>query len=359
MSLFEKPPAGFPFAANVSTRPTSFTLRSDISDSIVTTLLAVFWVLFGTAVIYSLTYETIGSEAGWETTTWWIAILLCLAYIAGALAYFTPAVLEDLRTVDVTITDTDVAVTVSTPISKTSWSDPIATYEGVANMNLGMHDLGDEKVIVGSVVLKHPDPSRSVPLIIREQQRIGRNTASKIAGQFNLPVLEGVGDDSGEAAYPDGTLVVNKWQARKVRLVYWGMVIVCGLLALFVLKQVASGEVGAQTLLWLFPLAGLLGAMQVFGSCYVTAMREWRGEIWVRTASLQMSEYKFAPSRVKSIRRFEGKSGGGYSTYNSHTTRTHTPWLKLSVQGYVLPFVIDLQAEYVNEKGIDRLTGPK
>ncbi len=350
MSLFEKPPAEFPFAADISKRPASFTIKSDITDSIVVTLLALFWLVFGTVLIYFLVHETIGTEPGWEATAGWIAIILCLAYIAGALAYFTPAVLENFRTVEVNIDETDIAVTVANPISKSSWSDPISTYEGVANLNLGMHDLGGEKVVVGSVILKHPDPSRSVPVIIREQQRIGKNTVPKIAGQIGLPVLDGVGDETGEAAYPDGTLVVNKWQSLKVRLVYWAIIIVSALLTILVIREVASGREGAETLLWLLLMAAFVGGMQLFGSCYVTAMREWQGDIWVRTAAIQLREYRIEPSRVRSIKRFEGKSN------RYKTGGQHTPWIKLSVKGHLLPFVIDLQADYVNENGIYKLT---
>ncbi|MCH9807395.1 MAG: hypothetical protein K0U74_06670 [Alphaproteobacteria bacterium] len=351
MSLFEKPPSEFPFAAQLGDPPVSFVIKSDFTDRIVTTVLAVFWLLFGTAVIYMLVHETIGTEPAWQETANWAAIGLCLAYIGAALAYFTPAVLENFRTVAVTITEHEVAVSVATPISRISWRDPLTVYEGVANLNLGMHDLGDEKVVVGSVVLKHPDPARSIPVVIREQQRIGKNTVRKVAQHFQLPVLEGVGDESGQAAYPDGTLVVNKWQSLKVRLVYWAMILVFALLAILVVRQVATGAEGPGSLLWLPLFAGLIGLMQVFGSCYVTAMREWQGDIWIRTAAIQFREYKIAPKRVHGIKRFEGGSRGATTS-----TQPRTPWIKLSVRGHLLPFVIDLQADYVNENGIYKLT---
>ncbi len=357
MSLFDKPPSEFPFRVNLDRLPVRYTLAADVSDTIVTTLLALFWAVFGSALAYFLS-QTVLIEFMASGLANALSALIAASFLAGWLTYIWPTLKEDYRKVHVTLGEEAVEVVVEEPLARRKWSEPLASFEGVAQLNLGHHHLDDgTKQYISSVVLKHPDPEKSVPLVIGRQKEVGAKTVRRLAARFGLPVLEGVGDLSGERAYPDGTLVVNRKKALVVRIAWWAM---AALLVAMSAMLVTVAWTGQDSPLWLLLLpvfVACIVGLQVFGRLYVVRMREWQGQIWVRTAGFQFRDFAIPRDRFTGAVRFEGKSGGNYryGTSTTYVAENHTPWIKLSVKGWWLPLVIDLQAEYVNEKAIHLL----
>ncbi|MEQ8823005.1 MAG: hypothetical protein RIC14_01380 [Filomicrobium sp.] len=357
MSLFTKPPAEFPFTANVKERPAQYQIKSDPSDAIATLLLGVFWLIFGSAMIYLIVQEFFADAPESAALGNWITFGLCAAFIAFVLWYIFPEVRSSFRTLDVEITNNDVSVSVKSPFGSQAWSDPLTVYEGVANLDHGMQDLGGRKAIIGSVVLKHPDPEKSVPLAIREQTKLGKKTVSRFAKQLGVPALEGVGDATGDKALPEGTLLVNTGKSLILKLFYWGCLVAAAVVGAITIYQVFAAGGDAELLILPVFFGFTAWLLRMFSSCYVTAMREWQGDVWLRCDAISNFEYRFKPEAIKSARRFEGKTGGASSRMGtgSSSQSTHTPWIAMGVEGRLIPFILDLQGDYVNEKAVYRL----
>ncbi len=349
VSLFEKPPEEFPFSADVKSRPAHYQIKSCPSDWGSILIVAGMWALVGSfltlLIIGTVVVESLGLGA-YEPL---VSIGIVVVFLACVVWYYLPELLDNMRTVDVTIADDEVSVRVTSPLGEKSWSDPLSVYQGVAQLDHGMQDLGGSKAIIGSVVLKHPDPKKSVPLTIRAQKDLGKKTVKRFAEQLGVPALEGIGDDSGDKALPEGTLLVNTRQSLILKLFYWGCVIVAVGLGMVTGYKVFfdGGDPALLSLPLVFGVTAWL--LRMYSSIYVTAMREWQGEIWLRCDAISNYEYRFKPGEINMASRNEGKS-----SYVSRQ-QVHTPYITMGVKGRKLPFILDLQGDYVNEKEVYRL----
>lgn len=340
MSVFTRVPAGFPLDPDFSQRPVDYVLQLDASDRFAIVLLSVIWIAAGPVAAYIVADLLFGGGV-------WITAALSLAYLLWAIFFhFGPEIVAAYRAVHITITETDVTVSESGPTGVRSWSAPLTAFEGTAVFDMGTHHVDVRKVPVSSVVLKHPEPERSVPLTIREARLLGKRTAKKKAAQLGVPVLDGTVELAGGALLTPDVLLVNRFQAMKVRLFYWGLNLVgVAVIALSLYAAVTGAFEAAYGFLLVFAPT-VMAAMHVYTTCYVTAMRERDGKVEVTTAS--------GGRRLidrQAVRGVTAKSG----RLNTIKHRVNAPWLNLRVEGRFLPFIIDMQADYVNEKRIEAL----
>lgn len=349
MSLFDGIPADFPLDIDLTRRPVSYSLRIDTADRIVVTILSVFWLIFGSVGVPVLVWEfagLVGLPAGFDNVA---ALVVAVVYLIGFGGWwFWPQINGAFHTVNVTIPDRQVDVATRKLTGSESWSLPIADFKGVALLNLGTHTVGEQKLPIASVVLKHPDPARSVPVAINAAARIGQKTVVRKAAQLGLSVLEGVGDESGETAYPPGTIIVNRYQALKVRALYWLFVAVA---AVFVAGTIYQMAVGAADPVWPILAAVFVAvalAMHVYMMRYVVDLGMHDGQVWLRSAALVFRIHRVVLDQIYELGHSEGRRDIGRHS-------THTPWIKMRIHGYFLPFIIDMQSDYVDEKKLQQM----
>lgn len=340
MSLFDQPPAQFPLRVACDTQPIHYTIRSDTSDAIAVILLGIVWAVVGTVVLYFVVgpfFADLMGDPVAAMMTWGLIIAFLIAWWR----YVQPVVTQHFRTVDVSIVEHLVTIRLKTPFREQQWSDPLTHYEGVAQLNLGHHDIGPTKTYLSSVVLKHPDPDKSVPLVIDEMTQVGEKTVQHYAHELGLQALAGMGDETGAQAYPAGTIVENRGRGRLLSGLFWLFVLTFAVASYATVSTVLRGDEHPTILLLLPFLALLLFALHIFGTRYVTQMRAWQGDFYIRTSAVQLQDYRFVSDQFTHARRFEGKSEG-----------QHTPGIWLWVSGKRLPFLIDLQSEFVDEDAI-------
>ena len=75
--------------------------------------------------------------------------------------------------------------------------------------------------------------------------------------------------------------------------------------------------------------------------------------VWIQTAALLSRRRRIDPQKIVALEHREGHGMDptDVTPYDTHMRMaTHTPWIKLRVQGRALPFIVDMQADYVDEK---------
>jgi hypothetical protein len=93
-------------------------------------------------------------------------------------------------------------------------------------------------------------------------------------------------------------------------------------------------------------------AIYTFASRYVTGLRVRDDRLEIATAVPYKSPHLVALTRIRSAERRRGRSGQGTAL------PVDAPWISLRVDGFWLPFVVDLQSEVVNVPGIQALLPP-
>ena len=162
---------------------------------------------------------------------------------------------------------------------------------------------------------------------------------------------------------PEGTIFFNKFQALKVRLVflvvvaaalvmivagvniasYWGLSPADGGVLRPLPQRLAFG--GGVIVLALAMVAG----MGFYVSRYVVSMRRVGDELYVSTANRFVGQgRKIAVDDVQSLDYRAGKT-------ITHKAYINAPWRKMRIRGIKLPFIIDMQAEYIDKAGFDNL----
>lgn len=352
MSVFDDIPEAFPLDVPLTRLPVSYTLRLDNGERIVTLGLAAFWLLLVPGLILLSTDAFTPWQGGSDTLIKAGALLASVAYLALALRYWLgPAIAASLRQAEVTITPTQVAARVKGLGGTQSWSRPLAEYEGVALVDRGTLAIGERKFPVAAVVLKHAQEAFSVPIVIGEARKVDARAVARKARQLGIAAIDGTLTAATEQPLAAGTIVVNRFQAFKLRALSWA-------LSLSVIG-------GATTCLWhgwnesLDPAcvilsalgAAVVAAMHAFAAHYVVTMREAGDAIEIDTAAVVRSRHRLTRDRIVALSHREGRT---------HTPRhrVHAPWLKLSIAGRRWPFVIDLQSDYVDEQRLEALRNP-
>lgn len=350
MVLFAQVPSEFPFEADLSERPATYHLQADSVSRIPRRLLCVFWIVAGPFVIVLFAGAFAGPD-GVSGLMTWLEGGLIVAYLYWAVFhYFGPEFLETFRIVDVTIGASQVDVVDRKLFLVKRWSEPLDGFTGVALVNLGMHEINDNQVSVAGVFLRHPADGRSVPLVVRPLKQLGRKTVEKYAGLLGLAPIKDISDVDAAQSYPDQVIVSNRRQALKVRIVYWaGM---AGALACLAATAMLAAGDPAQPLPYAlaFLCLAVMAGLQVYASCYVVELSESGGTVSIRTASPIRPLRRVSVSKVRSMKANRGRLW----TYRQSV---NAPWISLKVEGHILPFIIDMQSDYVADKRFDRLLG--
>ncbi len=97
-----------------------------------------------------------------------------------------------------------------------------------------------------------------------------------------------------------------------------------------------------------------MATISIYAARYVVALRIDDDHLWLTTVSLKMPEQKISRQLVRGVIFKKGRFSTGVANMNPRM-RVNAPWFKLRIKGYRLPFIIDKQAEYVNEKLLMKL----
>lgn len=343
MSVFDDVPEGFPLNVSLASRPVEFQLSADGTEKSATVILALLWGLGMPAVLLFLAqpFAPWTGDPNWTMRA--LALAALLAFLVFGIGYWLgPAVLSATRQVSVQISDQQIDVEVRNLLGRRRWSKPIAEYDGVAIEHWGTRGFGDNKIPVAAVVLKHREEPYSVPLMIDGALKVKESGAKRKADQLGLSMIPGKFDGSTSSAYPPGTIVVNRYQAFKVRVLYGAFASIG--LATFA-WMVSAAWTGGNAGLIVPALLGLLVAvgMHIFARCYVTAMRGTGSHVEIETPALMSSTQLIPREDIRAVEYREGRS-------ESHTRHAvHAPWVKVRVSGYFLPFVVDMQSDFVDE----------
>ena len=93
----------------------------------------------------------------------------------------------------------------------------------------------------------------------------------------------------------------------------------------------------------------LLVGMGIYVARYVVSVRSLGGRLYIRTANLfGGAEREFDVNDVQALEFRSGKT----VTYKANV---NAPWKKMRIRGMKLPFIIDMQAEYIDRTGFEKL----
>jgi hypothetical protein len=351
MSVFSDIPSPFPLIVSLKQRPVFFRLECDGAERVATLMLTLLWGLAIPAALFWIA----DPFAPWPDGAIPIGRAAALAGLVvfcsiGVRSWLWPNIRAAITRVDVTISETNIEVVEKGLLGARRWSKPIAEYRGVAIENWGTRTVGNDKIPVSAVMLVHADDRFSVPLHIDGALRVKASLAKGKAEQLGLPLIDAPRFGIGAAAHARGTIVANHGQALKVRLLY-ALLGVAGL-AVAAAALAGSWSHGGTGALVLAALGfSISAAIHVFAGCYVIAMRRSGQALEIQTAALSLGAHRIDVSGVRAVRYREGRGGAG----TAHAT--HTPWVKLEVAGALLPFIIDMQSDYVDEQALLDLSG--
>jgi hypothetical protein len=348
MSVFSETPDTFPLNVPLKSRPVSFSLQTELGNRIATVALSIFWTILGTSVLYAWA-DPLAPWPGDDVATRAAALAALVLFLAfGVADWLWPAANEALRKVDVEIDDTAVRVTAKDLLGTKSWSKPLSEYDGLLIENWGTRSVGNDKIAVAAVVLKHRQDRYTVPLVIDGALRVKAPAARRKAEQLGLTLLEDT------IAAPDGTpldghrIVVNGFQALKVKVFYalftLGGFVLAGWLAFHGL-----GDADPAMLAGAVVALVLATAMHLFARCYVTDMHGDATTLTIKTAAFLTPAQRLPRTAIRAVDYSEGRTTPGM------VQSVHAPWVKVRVTGYRMPFIVDMQSDYVNEAALQSL----
>ncbi len=341
MSVFDDVPDPNPFDADIATRPATFVLRPERSDRYIIGFIALFWLVFGPVfgLLFALIFVWITGLG--ENIVQVIVACVAIAFVVYVWWWWAEFV-ATFRVVKVTISDTGVDVHERDLIRKRTWSQPLSAFQGVALVSLGTRLVGFSKKPMAAVMLVHPDPSRSIPLAIAGTNRLGRQNVGQKARQLGLPALPGVAAGKSGKVYPADAIVVNRYQALKLRFIQAAFG-----LALLIFAYLGISQYGTAKADFVWPalvviLVPAVIAIQLLARQYVFDLKEEDGTIALRTGAFLSRWRRFPRASIRALEHKEGRM-------NTIRHSVHTPYAKMRVEGYGWPFMIDLQSDFVDE----------
>ncbi len=341
MSVFDGVPDPNPFDADLATRPATFVLRPERSDRYIIGFIALFWLVVGpllTCLVVASLLLSFGLTEYFNPVLPLSAAISVAVYIWWWWAEFVAT----FRVVQVTISDSGVDVHERDLIRNRTWSQPLSAFQGVGLVSLGTRLVGFSKKPMAAVMLVHPDPSRSIPLSIASTNRLGRQNVGQRARQLGLPALTGVAAGRAGRVYPPDAIVVNRYQALKMRLLQAAFVLALMFFAYGSIRQYGTADADLAWPSLTVILVPVVIAMQMYARQYVIDLKEEDGEIAMRTGALLSPWRRFPRAHIRALEYKEGRMA---TTKHS----VHTPYTKMRVDGYTWPFVIDMQSDFVDE----------
>ena len=341
MSVFDGVPDPNPFEADIATRPATFVLRPERSDRYIIGFIALFWLVFG-PVLAGLVAASLLLLLGLTDYLRPVLIVSAAMAIVVYIWWWWAEFVAAFRVVQVTVSDTGVDVHERDLIRNRTWSQPLSAFQGVGLVSLGTRLVGFSKKPMAAVMLVHPDPARSIPLSIATTNRLGRQNVGQRARQLGLPALGGVAAGRAGKVYPPDVIVVNRWQALKIRLIQAGFALALLFFAYGAIRQYGAADADPVWPILAVILVPVVIAMQLYARQYVLDLKEEDGTIAMKTGALLSPWRRFPRASIRSLDYSEGRL---YTIRHS----VHTPYTKMRVEGYGWPFVIDMQSDFVDE----------
>jgi hypothetical protein len=341
VSVFDGVPDPNPFDADIETRPATFVLRPERSDRYIIGFIALFWLVFG-PVLAGLVVASLLLLLG---LTDYLRPVLIVSAVMAFIVYvwwWWAEFVATFRVVQVTISDTGVDVHERDLIRNRTWSEALSAFQGVGLVSLGTQLVGFSKKPMAAVMLVHPDPARSIPLSIASTNRLGRQNVGQRARQLGLPVLAGVAAGRGGKVYPPDAIVVNRYQALKMRVIQAGFALALLFFAYGSIRQYGTADADLAWPSLAAILVPVVIAMQMYARQYILDLKEHDGTIAIRTGAILSPWRRFPRASIRALDYKEGR----FATYK-HSV--HTPYTKMRVEGYRWPFVIDMQSDFVDE----------
>ena len=357
MSVFNYLPDPFPFEIKVDDLPVKFVLKAQNTETWVAIVLLVMWCA-GAVFLSWLLLEPYNLVYGFTFTNG-LGVLLIIA----ALVFFGKKIKREifrLRTkVYVTLSENEVKVTCdANPIR--SFTCPLSDYQGIVKQAYGSHLVDGGKTQVVALVMRHRDDNKSIPLIITEARRLGRRRIDRFSQALGLEVLAydhavGLGAD-----LPTGTIYANAYQSLKIKIIF-SVLALAGLALIVtagfifqswglspadggVLKPLSDRLMFSGVLLIL--AIGILWGCYVYTGFYLISIQRIGRDLHLKT--LRGSKYVFSASDVSMLAR---KSGTTFTGKNW----IETPYAWLTFKGTARKFMIDWQAEFVDELALKEL----
>jgi hypothetical protein len=291
-----------------------------------------------------------------------LALLFSFAsFIWATFFYFGLEILDLMKKVNIEISDTQVTVNEKRLILSNSWSAPLYSFEGVAILDLGMKTMPDDKRMrVCSVILKHPKFSHSIPILFRNQKNVGQTTVKKISASLGgLPVIEKTIELNGKSPLPKDVIVHGGFQSFKVYLVYIILMILGVTGAAYgsyiLPQQEHVSELFAISFMVVTCIFVAIG-INVYVNRYVTKLRLVDDAIEITTASPVFSRRLVNRDQIMSLSSRDWKMTttrqfGGTFLKN----KVHTPVNLLKIKGDRIPYMVDMQSEYISRNKLSSL----
>ena len=146
----------------------------------------------------------------------------------------------------------------------------------------------------------------------------------------------------GKGSYPADAIVVNCYQALKMRLVQAGFALALLFFAGGAIRQHGAADADLVWPAMAVILVPVIIAMQLFARQYVLDMKQSDGEIALRTGAILSPWRRFPRASIRALEHKEGRM-------RTYKHSVHTPYMKMRVEGYAWPFVIDMQSDFVDE----------
>ncbi|MBL4876446.1 MAG: hypothetical protein JKY10_08140 [Cohaesibacteraceae bacterium] len=371
MSIFDAIPDKFPHEVNLIDKSITFDLKSDPLDEYISIFisLVIFVVAAAIAIFATRLWEP------WLFGQDGVIKAIGAAVIAAFGCYQGFSIIRIFNRMNlcthVEISSGFVKVSQSGRQAAATWSKKISEYSGLVVENRGIAEIDGEKKPILALVMQHEDPAFSIPLIITSDSKISQDSITRASNRLGLQHFKLQHSTQLGSNIPTGTIVANLKQSTKLVWFFRFITLVAvvtsigGLLMFMDTGYSVADNVtdwpNSQQLIWGGVIVGLgilcVLAMWFYMSRYVIWMQGSGDQIVIKTASPWGStQHRFNASQITDISYRDDKSDDKKTTpLQNIALRVDAPWLYMSVENISRPFIIDMQADYVNMQQLEKL----
>jgi hypothetical protein len=365
LSVFQCIPSEFPFDVDLSNLPVSYQLKRSLGDSIVVIVMCIIWI-FTIPYFSYLIADAIAEVVLSELLSEYFALLFSFAsFIWATFFYFGLEILDLLKKVEIEISKTNVTVKEKRLFLSSGWSAPLNSFEGVAILDLGIQTTPDDKRMhVSSIILKHPNSSKSIPILFRNKKNVGLATVKKVSTSLgSLPIIEKKIELNAQSPLSDEVIVHGGFQSYKVYLIY-AILMILGVAGtaygsyLFP-QQEQLTDIVAITVMLVFSIFVTVG-INIYVNRYITKLRIVDNAIEITTASPFFSRRLVNRDQVLSLSSRDWKMTTTRLLGNLYLkNQVDTPVKLLKLMGDKIPYIIDMQSESIARDKLSSLAENK
>lgn len=359
MSIFEHVPNPFPLDVKIDQRPVTYQLKADVVSSYVAIILNFFWAgLIGFVIWLSTHPANIYYQNQFDSLSAFGAGAIGLTFV-----FFGRRIWREVKllriNIEVSISQ-DLVTATGSGLRENNYCIALSDYAGLIKESWGSQQVNGDKTQVVALILKHKNPNKSVPLIITSAKKLGRGRIDRYAKSLGLEVLSYDHAVGLNADMPQGTIYANTFQSMKVKYVSWFLMLIGAAIifvagALLLSIGVFSLEAGFEQPLLNRALismgmavvgGGLIWGMMFYMGRYIYLLQIIDDEVHLKTARGQT--FVFKADQVDSLSHKSGKLFTGRQAVD-------TPYAWLKIKGQKRQFLIDWQAEFIDEIGLKKL----